>query len=121
MSYEKKQTYMGENKTILEVAGELFQTIPIKVLKTDISSTLVNGIYKSGTIVDKLGKPAAITGTEPNKVSNAFGILYRDINFTNSNGKETIPILIFGFVDEKTLPTTPEPEHKVALKMIQFL
>ena len=36
-------------------------------------------------------------------------------------GTEIIPVTIFGFVKESTLPVAPVAEVKTALKMIQFI
>ncbi|EGO86254.1 hypothetical protein G8S49_11140 [Clostridium botulinum C] len=118
MSYETKQTYMGENKTILEFAGELFQNAMVKVKKTDIEEEKGKRLLKAGTVISKDGK--VVDGS---KVTNdkAFGLVYRDVDFTYSNGTETIPVTIFGFVKEKALPKVVPEDAKKALKMIEFL
>jgi hypothetical protein len=118
MSIEKSNAYMGENKTILELAGELFQNINVKVSKADISSSLVDGRLKAGTILSKDGKVVDGTTITDDK---AYGLVYSDINFTNSNGKETVPVTIFGFIKESTLPKAPSPAAKTAMKMLLFM
>ena len=118
MSYENKQTYMGENKTILEFAGELFQNAMVKVKKIDIAEAEGKRVLKAGTIISKDGK--VVDGSTVTN-DKAFGLVYRDVDFTYSNGTETIPVTIFGFVKEKALPKTVPEEAKTALKMIQFL
>ena len=51
----------------------------------------------------------------------AFGLLYKDVDFNNSTGKETVSVLIFGFVKESELPEAINASAKSAMKMIQFL
>lgn len=118
MSIEKTQNYMGENKTILELAGELFQTTLIKVKKTDIEIQDAKRLLKAGTFISKDGKVVDGSTVSDDKV---FGLVYRDVNFTYSNGTETVPVLIFGFVNTKSLPKQPSEEIKKALPMVQFL
>lgn len=118
MSYENKQTYMGENKTILELAGDLFQNVNVKVLKSDVSEADGKRILKAGTFITKEGKIVDGTTVTDDK---AFGLVYRDVNFTYSNGNETVPVLIFGFINSTTLPKQPSATVKTALKMVTFL
>ena len=118
MSYENKNTYMGENKTILAFAGELFQNALVKVTKTNVTTSLVNGILPAGTVISKDGKVVDGTIIADDK---AFGLVYRDINFTHSNGTETIPVTIFGFIKESKLPKTISTNAKVAMKMLLFV
>jgi hypothetical protein len=115
---ETSKSYMGENKTILALAGELFQNINVKVNKADINSSLIDGILKAGTILSKDGKVVdGVTITD----DKAYGLVYSDINFTDSNGKETVPVTIFGFIKESTLPKAPSTAAKSAMKMLFFM
>lgn len=118
MSIERKQTYMGENKTILQFAGELFQNVLVKVKKSDVPESDGKRILKAGTIITKDGE--IVDGT---KITNdkAYGLVYRTIDFTYSNGTETIPVTIFGFVNESALPKAVVEEAKAAMKMIMFM
>ncbi|HAK42892.1 MAG TPA: hypothetical protein DCM59_09605 [Clostridium sp.] len=118
MSYENKQTYMGENKTILALAGDLFQNVNVKVLKSNVPEANGKRILKAGTFISKDGKIVDGTIVTDGK---AFGLIYRDVNFTHSNGNETVPVLIFGFINSKTLPKQPSETVKTALKMVTFL
>ncbi|MDU1340231.1 hypothetical protein [Clostridium butyricum] len=118
MSYERTEKIMGENKSILLVAGMLFQNISVKVKKTDVAAFLTNGKLKAGTPLTKDGKVVDGTTITADK---AFGLLYRDIDLTYSNGNETVPVTIFGFVNSKLLPETVTADVKAALKMIQVL
>ncbi|ASN68281.1 hypothetical protein 10S11_19 [uncultured Caudovirales phage] len=118
MSIERKQTYVGENKTILQFAGELFQNMSVKVNKSDVPEVDGKRILKAGTVISKDGK--IVDGT---KVTNdkACGLVYRDIDFTYSNGTETIPVTIFGFIKESALPKAVSEESKAVMKMIMFM
>ena len=118
MSYVTKTTYMGENKSILQFAGELFQNTMVKVKKTDVEEADGKRILKAGTVISKDGK--VVDGSTVTN-DKAFGLVYRDVDFTHSNGNETIPVTIFGFVKEKSLPKSVETEAKAAMKMIMFL
>lgn len=118
MSYERTEKIMGENKSILLVAGMLFQNVSIKVSKTDIASYLEEGKLKAGTPLTKDGKVVDGTTVAASKV---FGLLYRDFDFTYSNGNETVPVTVFGFVNSKVLPDKVTEDVKAALKMIQIL
>lgn len=118
MSYENKETFMGENKSILMFAGELFQNIPVKVAKTAIAAYLIDDVLKAGTPISKEGKVVDGTTVTADK---AIGLLYRDINFKYSNGNESVPVTIFGFVKATSLPALVTADVKTALKMIQIL
>lgn len=117
---ENTQTYMGENKTILQFAGELFQNAMVKINKSDVALDVSTGkrILKAGTVISKDGK--IVDGTTVTN-DKAFGLVYRDIDFTLSNGTETIPVTIFGFIKESTLPNTVPDAAKLAMKMLMFL
>lgn len=118
MSYETSQTYMGENKTILKFAGELFQNTIVKVAKTDVAEVDGKRILAAGTVISKDGKVVDGTVVTHDK---AFGLVYKDVNFTYSSGTETVPVTIFGFIDESALPAEVAAEAKTAMKMLMFL
>ncbi|MBY6918204.1 hypothetical protein FDG51_12435 [Clostridium botulinum] len=119
MSIEKKITYMGENKSILKLVGEMFQNVNIKVTKTDITAALNdNEVLPAGTIIAQDGKFVDGTTITDDK---AYGLVYRDVNFKHSNGNESIPVTIFGFVNEKALPKAPSSDAKSAMKMLLFI
>jgi hypothetical protein len=119
MSIQKKTTYMGENKTILQLAGELFQNINVKMAKANLTAALnADGVLPAGTIVTKDGKYVDGTTITDDK---AIGLVYRDVNFTYSNGTETIPVTVFGFINESTLPKAPSTAAKTAMKMLLFM
>ncbi|ENK0558491.1 hypothetical protein FDC49_10495 [Clostridium sporogenes] len=118
MSIERSQSYMGENKTILQFAGELFQNAMVKVKKADVKEADGKRILKSGTVISKDGK--IVDGSTVTN-DKAFGLVYRDVNLTYSHGTETVPVTIFGFIKESTLPEAVSPEAKTAMKMLMFL
>ncbi|SCJ52246.1 Uncharacterised protein [uncultured Clostridium sp.] len=116
--YSKTETLTATNKTILALAGQLFQNTNIKVAKTDVTSKLDGGVLKAGTVLSKDGKYVDGSTVTHDK---AFGLLYKDVDFNNSTGKETVSVLIFGFVKESELPEVIDGSAKSAMKMIQFL
>lgn len=117
---ENQKTYMGENKSILQFAGELFENTLVKVSKTDVplDSTTGKRILKAGTILSKAGK--IVDGTTILN-TDAFGLVYRDVDLTLSNGNESVPVTIFGFIKESVLPVAVPADAKTAMKMLMFL
>lgn len=117
---ENTKTYMGENKTILQFAGELFQNVGIKINSTDFELDSATGkrIVKAGTVISKDGK--IVDGTTITN-DKAFGLVYRDVDLTLSNGTETIPVTVFGFINEAVLPAEVPVDAKAAMKMLMFL
>lgn len=114
-------------KDIRAIAGDNFVNIPIKVKKADVSAKLVNGILKAGTLLTAEGKAV----TTNSSTTDAFGIVYEDVDFNNSysadkvadNATETVPVMIHGFVKTKMikLDSSNGAVEKAALKMIAFL
>ena len=115
---EKSTTYMGENKTILKLAGELFQNVSVKVAATDVAAVDGVKMLAAGTVISKAGK--VVDGTVVPH-TDAYGLVYRDVNFTYSNGTENVPVTVFGFIDESTLPAEVAADAKTAMKMLMFL
>ncbi|SKC70453.1 hypothetical protein [Maledivibacter halophilus] len=113
MSYERSTTIFGKEKTILELAEELFQNTTVKVKASDVPIENGKRILKAGTILSKEGKKV--------NDSSAYGVVYRDVNLTYSNVTETVLVTIFGFVKEAALPVAPSAEAKAAMKMIMFV
>lgn len=118
MSISTTQTIFGENKTILALAGELFQNVNVKVLKADVAEVDGKRILKAGTLLSKEGK--IVDGTTITN-DKAFGLVYREIDFTNSHGNENVPVTIFGFIKESILPVVIPSAAKSAMPMIKFL
>ena len=109
---------MGENKTILALAGELFQNVNIKVAKADVPTVDGKKVLAAGTILSKDGK--IVDGTTITN-DKAFGLVYASKDFTNSNGNESVSVIIFGFIKEANLPATVPAAAKTAMKMLTFL
>ncbi|MBM7869307.1 hypothetical protein JOC70_000776 [Clostridium pascui] len=119
MSYEKQTTYMGENKSILKLSGELFQNVSVKAAKADLTAALnADEVLPAGTILTQDGKFVDGTTIADDK---AYGLVYRDVNFKYSNGNESVPVTVFGFINESALPVKPSTTAKAAMKMLLFV
>jgi monomeric isocitrate dehydrogenase len=114
-----QQNYSGQSKTILKY-GQNFQNVIVKVAKGDVLVDSSSGkrILKAGTVLSKDGK--IVDGSTITN-DKAFGLVYNDKDFTNSNGIETVAVTIFGFIDSKALPATVPDAAKTAMKMLYFL
>nr|DAL46465.1 MAG TPA_asm: Head decoration protein [Caudoviricetes sp.] len=106
-------------KNILAIAGDHFITIPMKVTKTNVTDKLVNGVLEAGTLLNNKGsKVTTNVGS-----SDAWGIVFTDVDFTDSKGTEVVPVLIHGVVDTKKikLDDTNHAKEIEVLKNIIFL
>jgi len=108
---QSRYSITGAQKNILAFHG-LYLNTNIKVNKSDATLD-ANEILPAGTIVDKAGKTAAD--------ATAFGVVYEDVDFKDSQGTEIVPVTIFGFVNVHELPVQPSAAVITALKMIQFI
>lgn len=106
-------------KNILAIAGDHFITIPMKVTKTNVTDKLVNGVLEAGTLLTAKG--AKVTTNSGS--SDAFGIVFTDVDFNDSKGTEVVPVLIHGVVDTKKikLDETHHAKEIEVLKNIIFL
>ena len=106
-------------KNILAIAGDHFITIPMKVKKTDVTAALKSEVLEAGTLLNSKGKKVTTSGDG----SDAFGIVFTDVDFTHSKGTEVVPVLIHGVVDTKKIKLDGEHHAKEieALKNIIFL
>lgn len=106
-------------KNILAIAGDHFITIPMKVTKTNVTDKLLNGVLEAGTLLTAKG--AKVTTNAGS--SDAFGIVFTDVDFTHSKGTEVVPVLIHGVVDTKKikLDDTNHAKEIEVLKNIIFL
>lgn len=113
-------------KDIRALAGDHYVNINIKATKTDLTSSLVNGILEAGTLITADGKVATTTGGTP-ATTNAYGVLFVDVDFNNSMGTEILPVCIHGFLKESAVKfsadavTNGKVAEKAALNMIKFL
>ncbi|AND84265.1 hypothetical protein GTH52_07100 [Clostridium tyrobutyricum] len=113
MSIQSSRTIFGENKNILRDAQH-FISLPVKVSATLITANS-NGkkILSAGSIVDNTGK-IVNDGT-------AYGFVYEDVDFTNSTGIETVPVVVHGIIDSKQIPIQPTAEALAAMKLISIV
>ena len=119
MSMAKSREILGFSKNILR-NGTHFSSLSVKA-KTSIA-TAVNGrkIIKAGTIIAKDGTVAVESGDEGAKTSNAYGIVYEDVDCTNEQTDHIfIPVIVHGIVEEARILGVTDV-HKAALKGIIF-
>lgn len=103
---------ISEAQKQLLAYNDLYLSVNVKVAKA--TATLdANNKLVAGTIIDATGKTVN-DGT-------AFGVVYEDIDFTDSMGTEVVPVIIFGFINIHKMPTAPSSTAISALKMIQFI
>lgn len=112
---QSRKTIMASQKNILAIGGHFVNT-NIKVEATKVTAS--DKILLAGTVVDKLGNEVnAITGNE----ADAFGVVYNDVDFTDSTGTEVVSVLVHGFVKESEMPVAPTQAIKDKLNQILFL
>ncbi|EOT2968719.1 hypothetical protein ACLBZI_002864 [Clostridium perfringens] len=106
-------------KNILAIAGDHFITIPMKITKSTVNAKLVSGVLEAGTLLTAKGGTVTTNGTS----SDAFGIVFTDVDFNDSKGTEVVPVLIHGVVDTKKikLDSVNHAKEIEALKNIIFL
>lgn len=114
-----QQNHLAQSKTILKY-GQNFQNVIVKVDKADVpvDSSTGTKILRAGTILSQNGKIVDGTTVAGDK---AFGLVYNDKDFTNSNGTENVAVTIFGFIDSKVLPAAIPDTAKTAMRMLYFL
>ncbi|MDH2337296.1 hypothetical protein [Clostridium perfringens] len=116
---QSSYTIGAAQKNILAIAGDHFITIPMKVTKTNVTDKLVNGVLEAGTLLNNKGsKVSTSVGS-----SDAWGIVFTDVDFNDSKGTEVVPVLIHGVVDTKKikLDDTNHAKEIEVLKNIIFL
>ena len=116
---QSSYTIGAAQKNILAIAGDHFITIPMKVTKTNVKDKLVNGVLEAGTLLNNKGsKVTTNVGS-----SDAWGIVFTDVDFNDSKGTEVVPVLIHGVVDTKKikLDDTNHAKEIEVLKNIIFL
>lgn len=106
-------------KEIRALAGDHYVNINIKVSKSNVSDILVDGILEAGTLLTKEGGKVTTNTTS----TDAYGIVFQDVDFNDSRGTEVVPIMIHGFVNTSKikLDETNAAIEKQALNMISFL
>ena len=116
---QSSYTIGAAQKNILAIAGDHFITIPMKVTKTNVNDKLVNGVLEAGTLLNNKGNKVTTSGES----SDAWGIVFTEVNFNDSKGTEVVPVLIHGVVDTKKikLDETHHAKEIEVLKNIIFL
>jgi hypothetical protein len=117
------------------IAGDHFITLPIKVKKSDVLAALdSNEILKAGTLLTVEGKTVTtVTGTPT--TTNAYGVVYEDVSFKNSqspdatpgNATEVVSVFVHGVLYESEVKFSADTivggksAEKAALKQILFV
>jgi hypothetical protein len=117
------------------IAGDHFITLPIKVKKSDVSTLLDSEeVLKAGTLLTADGK-AVTTATGTPATTNAYGVVYEDVSFKNSQSKDATPgnatevasLFVHGVLYESEVKFSPDTivggkvAEKAALKQILFV
>lgn len=117
----------ASHKKLRLIAGDHFIALPIKIKKADVKANLNSDeVLEAGTLITADGKIATTTAS----ATDAYGILYQDLNFKNStsadgiadNACEMASVLVHGAVYESAvkLDGTNSAVEKKALNMIIF-
>lgn len=118
---QSSYTINAAQKDIRALAGDHFVNVPMKITKSTVNAKLVNGVLEAGTLLTEKGAPVTSSASG----SDAYGIVYADVDFNNSKGTEVVPVLIHGFVKTKMIKldsnTETAKKEKEALNMIKFL
>ncbi len=101
MSIQSSVLITGEQKNILD--NTHFTSVNYKIVKTDVTAQLSSNVLLAGTIL--AGK----------------GVVLNDVDFTNSHGTETVPVVQHGWVRIAAMPKAPTEEEKATFPMIQFV
>lgn len=120
MSMFREREILGSSHNIMR-NGLHFTNIALEVPVSLAETVNDRKIIKAGIIVAKDGTKAITTGSDGAKTSNAYGVIYENIDVTYEQ-KTTVfvPVVIHGVIDERLLPTAPTAEDKKALTGIQF-
>lgn len=118
---QSSKTITTAQKDIRALAGDHFVNINMKVTKTNVTASLVNGVLEAGTLITADGK----TVTSTSSTSDVYGIVYADVDFNNSKGTEVVPVMIHGFVKGTLIKLNSTAAiatlEKQKLNMIAFL
>lgn len=116
------------------IAGDHFITLPIKVKKSDVSTVLdLNEVLKAGTLLTVDGKAVTtVTGTPA--TTNAYGVVYEDVSFKDSqspdatagNATEVVSLFVHGVLYEAEVKFSDsivngKAAEKAALNQILFV
>lgn len=125
--HQSYYTVSGGQKKLRLIAGDHFISLPIVVKKADVK-TLLNDdeVLEAGTLITSEGKPVTTTAS----TSDAYGVVYQDVNFKNStsadgvadNATEIVAVFVHGvlYESEVKFDSTNKAVEKAALKQIIF-
>lgn len=125
--HQSSYTIGASHKKLRLIAGDHFITLPIKIKKADVKASLnADEVLEAGTLITADGKVATTTASS----TDAYGILYQDLNFKNSvsadgvadNANEIASVMVHGAVYESAvkLDSANAAVEKKALNMIIF-
>lgn len=125
--HQSSYTIGAAKKKLRLIAGDHFISLPIKIKKADVKTHLnADEVLEAGTLITANGRVATTTASS----TDAYGILYQDLNFKNSasadgnpdNANEIASVMVHGAVYESSvkLDTSNSAVEKKALNMIIF-
>lgn len=125
--HQSSYTIGAAKKKLRLIAGDHFITLPIKIKKADVKTHLnADEVLEAGTLITANGRVATTTASS----TDAYGILYQDLNFKNSasadgnpdNANEIASVMVHGAVYESEVELDPvnSAVEKKALNMIIF-
>ena len=119
--YAKSESYSHSNDTILAIAGGTYTAVDLVIAKT--GATLTSEVLKAGTIINSSGKDVNTSSTTTGETpADAVGIVLKDVDFSNSTGKEKVAVLIGGYVKSSAIQgSTIQSGVKTALKNVVFM
>lgn len=125
--HQTSYTVGAKHKKLRLIAGDHFIALPIRIKKGDVKTSLnADEVLEAGTLITADGKVATTTASS----TDAYGILYQDLNFKNSvsadgvadNATEIASVMVHGAVYESAvkLDTTNATVEKAAMPLIIF-
>ena len=117
----------ASQKKLRLIAGDHYIALPMKIKKADVKAKLnADEVLEAGTLITANGRVATTTASS----TDAYGILYQDLNFKNSasadgnpdNANEIASVMVHGAVYESSvkLDVSNSAVEKKALNMIIF-
>lgn len=111
-----EQTITLKVKKLKGIIGGNYTVLPFEVKKADVTADLVDGVLKCGTLLSADGK-IVTTATE------AYGIVYTDVDFNDELGNSKIvSLFVQGTVNEDSVifGSLAAADVKAALNKIVF-
>ena len=125
--HQSSYTIAAGKKKLRLIAGGHYIALPMKIKKADVKAKLnADEVLEAGTLITANGRVATTTASS----TDAYGILYQDLNFKNSasadgnpdNANEIASVMVHGAVYESSvkLDVSNSAVEKKALNMIIF-